>query len=210
MGRARSRLSGSGPCRRCWPCDPVSRGEGGLVGCRPRERVDQPIAAHQLDHDGRRRFVRHGERLSSLAAGDPGAVGAGANDGEVLPIAADLPDLKVVVTASVGGFLPGIKRFLGRLLGKIPKGKVTPLSRLIGGLLGAFNGYVILSLVRQYLIRYMGAKYQVYAVDQMSVSVTEMPASSVLAGPGIIFIFIVLIAVIALLIAGDRLKLPLK
>jgi hypothetical protein len=90
------------------------------------------------------------------------------------------------------------------------KGKVTPLSRLIGGLLGAFNGYVILSLVRQYLVRYMGAKYQVYAADQMSVSVTEMPASSVLAGPGIIFIFIVLIAVIALLIAGDRLKLPLK
>jgi len=33
----------------------------------------------------------------------------------------------VVVAASVGGFLPGIKRVLGKLLGKIPKGKVTPL-----------------------------------------------------------------------------------
>ncbi len=42
-------------------------------------------------------------------------------------IAENLPDLKVVVAASVGGFLPGIKRFLGRLLGKIPKGKVTDL-----------------------------------------------------------------------------------
>jgi hypothetical protein len=30
------------------------------------------------------------------------------------------------------------------------------------------------------------------------------------AGPSIIFIFVVLIGVIALLIAGDRLKLPLK
>ena len=45
----------------------------------------------------------------------------------LIPIVNDLPDLKVVVAASVGGFLPGIKRFLGKLLGKIPKGKVTPL-----------------------------------------------------------------------------------
>ncbi len=42
-------------------------------------------------------------------------------------IAENLPDLKLVVAASVGGFLPGIKRFLGKLLKKIPKGKVTPL-----------------------------------------------------------------------------------
>ncbi len=42
-------------------------------------------------------------------------------------IAGNLPDLKVVVAASVGGFLPGIKSFLGKLLGKIPKGKVTDL-----------------------------------------------------------------------------------
>ncbi|MBU2453253.1 MAG: AMP-binding protein [Proteobacteria bacterium] len=38
-----------------------------------------------------------------------------------------LPELKLVVAASVGGFLPGVKRFLGKLLGKIPKGRVTPL-----------------------------------------------------------------------------------
>ncbi len=42
-------------------------------------------------------------------------------------IASNLPDLRVVVAGSVGGFLPGIKRFLGRLLGKIPKGEVTPI-----------------------------------------------------------------------------------
>ena len=45
----------------------------------------------------------------------------------LIPIVDDLPDLKVVVAASVGGFLPGIKRFLGKLLGKIPKGNVTPI-----------------------------------------------------------------------------------
>lgn len=48
--------------------------------------------------------------------------------GRLVKIAANLPDLKVVVAASVGGFLPGIKRFLGKLLKKIPSGKVTPLA----------------------------------------------------------------------------------
>jgi len=48
--------------------------------------------------------------------------------GRLVKIASSLPELKVVVAANVGGFLPGIKRFLGKLLKKIPKGKVTPLS----------------------------------------------------------------------------------
>ncbi len=38
-----------------------------------------------------------------------------------------LPELKLVAVASVGGFLPAPKRFLGKLLGKIPKGEITPL-----------------------------------------------------------------------------------
>ena len=42
-------------------------------------------------------------------------------------IIGDLPELKLVATASVGNFLPAIKRMLGQLLKKIPKGKVTPL-----------------------------------------------------------------------------------
>jgi len=48
--------------------------------------------------------------------------------GRLVNIVSNLPDLKLVVTASVGGFLPAMKRFLGKLLGKIPKGKVTPLA----------------------------------------------------------------------------------
>lgn len=48
--------------------------------------------------------------------------------GRLVQIADKLPDLKVVVAASVGGFLPGIKRFLGKLLKKIPSGKVTQLA----------------------------------------------------------------------------------
>jgi len=48
-------------------------------------------------------------------------------EGRLVGIASGLPDLKLVATASVGGFLPGFKRVLGQLLKKIPKGKVTPL-----------------------------------------------------------------------------------
>jgi long-chain acyl-CoA synthetase len=43
-------------------------------------------------------------------------------------IADTLPALRLVVAASVGGFLPGLKRFVGKLLKKIPSGAITPLS----------------------------------------------------------------------------------
>ncbi len=42
-------------------------------------------------------------------------------------IAQNLPDLKIAIAASVGDFLPGIKRFLGKLFGKIPKGNVSDI-----------------------------------------------------------------------------------
>ena len=47
--------------------------------------------------------------------------------GRLVKIESNLPELKVVVAASVGGFLPAIKRILGQMLKKIPKGEVTPL-----------------------------------------------------------------------------------
>jgi long-chain acyl-CoA synthetase len=47
--------------------------------------------------------------------------------GRLVGIANELPHLKLVVAAGVGGFLPAIKRFLGKLLKKIPTGAVTPL-----------------------------------------------------------------------------------
>jgi long-chain acyl-CoA synthetase len=47
---------------------------------------------------------------------------------KLAPIASRLNDLDAVVATSVGAFLPGIKRFLGKLLKKIPGGKVTPLA----------------------------------------------------------------------------------
>ena len=47
--------------------------------------------------------------------------------GRLVKIESNLPELKVVVATSVGGFLPAIKRILGQMLKKIPKGDVTPL-----------------------------------------------------------------------------------
>jgi long-chain acyl-CoA synthetase len=45
----------------------------------------------------------------------------------VLSIASDLPLLKLVVTTSIASFLPKFKQIVGRLLKKIPTGKVTPI-----------------------------------------------------------------------------------
>jgi long-chain acyl-CoA synthetase len=71
-----------------------------------------------------------GEMAQQL--GDSGAKGLVTLDAifaaRLTGIAKDLPGLELVVTTSVGGFLPFFKRFLGKLLGKIPKGSVTPLA----------------------------------------------------------------------------------
>jgi long-chain acyl-CoA synthetase len=47
--------------------------------------------------------------------------------GHLVKIAGDIPRLKLVLATSVAGFLPKIKQVLGRLLKKIPTGKLTPL-----------------------------------------------------------------------------------
>jgi long-chain acyl-CoA synthetase len=47
--------------------------------------------------------------------------------GRLIHIEKQLPNLEVVVAASVGGFVPVMKRTLGKLVGKIPRGKVTQI-----------------------------------------------------------------------------------
>jgi long-chain acyl-CoA synthetase len=47
--------------------------------------------------------------------------------GHLTKIADRIPDLQLVVTTSVGDFLPKYKQVLGKILKKIPTGKVTPL-----------------------------------------------------------------------------------
>ena len=47
--------------------------------------------------------------------------------GHIVKIAADIPQLKLVVTTSVASLLPKIKQVIGKLLKKFPSGKVTSL-----------------------------------------------------------------------------------
>jgi uncharacterized membrane protein required for colicin V production len=91
------------------------------------------------------------------------------------------------------------------------KSRLTPLGRLLGGVLGLCNGYVILSLLRQYIVNYLRSKSQAFvASNELAMKLNDVPAQSFFAGYGIIFVFVVVIGVVALLVAGDRIKLPLK
>lgn len=47
--------------------------------------------------------------------------------GHITKIYTKIPSLKLVITTSVGGFMPKLLAKLGKMAGKIPKGKVTPL-----------------------------------------------------------------------------------
>jgi hypothetical protein len=93
------------------------------------------------------------------------------------------------------------------------KRDLTPLGRLLGGILGAANGYVLLALARQYLTNYwttqVASGQDVVATGPATFQVTNVPAGNLAGGYGIIFILGILIAVIALLILGDRLKGPI-
>ncbi|MFO7797036.1 MAG: AMP-binding protein, partial [Promethearchaeia archaeon] len=48
-------------------------------------------------------------------------------EAHITKIADKVPQLKLIIAANVGGFLPKIKQVLGKLLGKIPKGKIISL-----------------------------------------------------------------------------------
>ena len=63
--------------------------------------------------------------------------------GHITKIASKIPQLKLVITTSVAGFLPKIKQVLGKLLGKVPKGKVTPL-----------EGKTVLDFHKEVLVNY--------------------------------------------------------
>ncbi|MGC8837802.1 MAG: hypothetical protein ACP5UM_05225 [Anaerolineae bacterium] len=55
-------------------------------------------------------------------------------------------------------WLTGIGVALSYLGGRLALGAgdtLTPLSHLLGGLLGAFNGFIVISLVKEYLVKYV-------------------------------------------------------
>jgi hypothetical protein len=90
-------------------------------------------------------------------------------------------------------------------------GSMVPIGRLLGGIIGAANGFVLFSLVKQYLANYWSAQGRIVATTgQVAIEMTNVPAASFISGYGIIFVLVILVAVVGLLIAGDRLNLPLS
>lgn len=90
-------------------------------------------------------------------------------------------------------------------------GNLTGLGRLLGGVLGVANGFVLLSLARQYLTNYWRSQGLVVAsTGPVTVQLNNVPAGDLAGGYGIVFVLVILVAVIALLIAGDRLRWPLR
>jgi hypothetical protein len=91
------------------------------------------------------------------------------------------------------------------------KQRMTALGRILGAGLGALNGYIVISLIKQFIIDRVQAQAAVpLEGGDFAIQVTEVPTSSIFTGAWLILIIIVAIGVIALIVAGDRLKLPLK
>jgi len=90
-------------------------------------------------------------------------------------------------------------------------GHISALGRLLGGLIGAANGFVLFSLAKQFLTNYWSAQGRVMAQSgDVAIQMTNVPAGGFVSGYGIVFVLVLLIAVIGLLIAGDKFKLPLN
>jgi hypothetical protein len=102
----------------------------------------------------------------------------------------------------------GISYALGEATFNSP---ISALGRLLGGVIGTANGFVLFSLTKQFLANYWGAQkgIAVRSAGQVAIQMTNVPADSFVSGYGIIFVLVLLIAVIGLLIAADRFKLPL-
>jgi hypothetical protein len=64
--------------------------------------------------------------------------------------------------------------------------KVTPLSRILGGLLGLFNGFIVVSLFREYAVKYIQRASPVLAAagppPAISLQVTNLPVGGFLSG----------------------------
>jgi len=67
-------------------------------------------------------------------------------------------------------------------------GQVTALSRLLGGLLGLFNGFLVISLFKEYAVKYLQRATPELAAagppPEVGVSVSGLPSGSLLSGSG--------------------------
>jgi len=91
---------------------------------------------------------------------------------------------------------------------------ITALSRILGGLLGLFNGFLVISLFKEYVIKYIQTRSpSVTALGspaRVSVALSDLPTSGPLAGHSWQFVVALLGAVAALLFISSAVGMPLK
>ena len=81
---------------------------------------------------------------------------------------------------------------------------LTALSRILGGLLGLFNGFMIISLLKEYVVGYFQRNAPEVAAasnpSQVSVAVRGLPSGGLLAGSGRQVALILLVSITAVLL----------
>lgn len=91
---------------------------------------------------------------------------------------------------------------------------VTAFSRIVGGLLGLFNGFLVISLFKEYVIGYIRARDPSVAAlgapSQVSVSLKGLPFSGLLSGSTWQIVIVILGALAGLLFLSSVFGLPLK
>lgn len=94
---------------------------------------------------------------------------------------------------------------------------LTALSRILGGLLGLFNGFLVVSLFKEYLIKYVQQRMRLQgmivpqgAATEVSVALKGFPTTGPLAGDRWQYIVALLGAVAALLFLSSAVGMPLK
>ena len=86
---------------------------------------------------------------------------------------------------------------------------LTPLARIFGGILGLINGFIIISLVREYILRRFlplsGVSATAAVPETLTVTVTDVPQTSIMDGftP---WVFIIAGGFVLLLALGTRYK----
>jgi hypothetical protein len=90
----------------------------------------------------------------------------------------------------------------------------TALSRLLGGLLGLFNGFLVISLFKEYIVKYIQTRSPTVAVAgppaQVSVALKGLPLAGPLTGGSLQFVVVILGALAALLILSSVFGMSLQ
>jgi LPXTG-motif cell wall-anchored protein len=84
---------------------------------------------------------------------------------------------------------------------------ITALSRLLGGLLGLLNGFLVISLFKEYIVKYIQKRSSAVAAlgppAQVSVALKGLPLTGPLTGSGSQFVVMILAGVAALLLLSS-------